>query len=376
MIRRSSMFIARVAAAAPAGGVALLLAMASAAPASAAGATTWTVDVGAGDATGVAVQQFFPNDITVDAGDSITFRAAGNAHTVSFLAPGQTAPSPDSADAVTPAGGTSVDGTAFTSSGLLLPAPNVSYTLTFPTAGAFQFHCLIHPWMSGTVHVQAAGTAYPQTAADITAANATAEAAGITTGHQMEAAFKPTSTVNANGTTTWHLAAGVGSNSISILRYIQGTLKIHVGYTVEWTTGDSNGEPHSVSFGTEPQGPAADAPAGGTTYPATGFVSSGLFLAAPLPGPHSYSVTFTKAGTYPYFCVLHDIIGMKGTISVAAAVTPGGGATLPPTNGTPAGGAAPPVRPLPALLVILGAAALAGAAAAARRRSRALASDE
>lgn len=340
-------------------------------PVAAAGPVAWNVDAGTGDATGVAALKFYPTAITIDAGDSITWKVAGNAHTVSFLTAGQTPPSPESPAAQSPAGGTTFDGSTFTSSGLILPAPGQdTYSLTFPTTGTFPFLCLLHPGMTGTVTVNAPGTAYPQDQAAITAAAQAAEAADIATGHALEASFTPSTTANADGSTTYHLAAGVGSNGISILRFISETLDIKVGDTVEWTNADTNGEPHSVSFGAEPQDPSAFAPAGGSTYDGTEpWVSSGLYVGPPIPAPHSYSVKFTKAGSFPYICVLHDIIGMTGTINVAAAaITPPPTATEPATTPTGTGSGTTTV------LIALAAIAGLGAAGVGLRRRRADAS--
>ena len=329
---------------------------------------------GTGDATGVAANKFYPASLTIDAGDTVTWRAEGNAHTVAFLAPGQTPPDPSSPQAQGPAGGSTYDGTSFTNSGIMLPLPPgvpappgtvSSYSLTFPTAGTYQFHCLIHPGMAGTLVVQAAGAAYPQTQAQVDAAAATAKAADIATGHQLEASFTPSATTNADGTKTYDLAAGIGKDNIEILRFISEKLDIHVGDSVVWTN-LSNGEPHSVSFGTEPQGAAAEAPAGGTTYPASGWTSSGLYLGAPLPGPHSYKLTFTKAGTYKYFCVLHDVVGMVGAVTVAAAVPV---PTLPPTSTVGPSPVSSGGSSLPVVLAVL--AGIGGLASLAlRRRAR------
>jgi len=343
----------------------------SAGSAAAAGPQSWNVDAGTGDATGVAALKFYPSAITVDAGDTITWKVAGNAHTISFLTAGQTPPSPEDPAAQAPAGGTSFDGSAFTSSGIKFPAPGQdTYALTFPTAGTYAFHCLIHPGMSGTVTVAAAGTAYPQDQAAVTAANQAAEAADIATGHALEASFSPTTTSNADGSKTYHLAAGVGSGSISILRFISSTLDVHVGDTVEWTNGDTNGEPHSVSFGPEPQDQAAVViPSGGSTYAGTGWVSSGLYVGPPIPAPHSYSLKFTKAGSYKYICVLHDVVGMTGSITVAAAPRPTSNVTPPPTTtlpaGTPSGSSDVDLG-----LALVALAGLAGALLAIRRRAR------
>ena len=344
----------------------------SAGSVAAAGPQSWNVDAGTGDSTGVAALKFYPAAITVDAGDTITWKVAGNAHTISFLTAGQTPPAPDDPAAQAPAGGSTFDGSTYTSSGIKFPAPGQdTYALTFPTAGTYTFHCLIHPGMEGTVTVAAAGTAYPQDQAAITAANQAAEAADIETGHALEASFSPTTTTNSDGSKTYHLAAGVGSGSISILRFIGSTLDVQVGDTVEWTNDDTNGEPHSVSFGPEPQDPSANAPSGGSTYAGSGWVSSGLFVGPPIPAPHSYSLKFTKAGTYKYICVLHDIVGMTGSITVAAAPRQTSNPTPPPTSTIVAGattGTSDAGLGL-AALALVALAALAAAYVAVRRRS-------
>jgi plastocyanin len=353
----------------------LLGLLGSASPVAAAGPLTWNVDAGTGDTTGVAALKFYPAALTVDAGDTVTWKVAGNAHTISFLTAGQTPPSPEDPAAQAPAGGATFDGSAFTSSGVKFPAPGQdSYSLTFPTAGTYAFHCLIHPGMDGSLTVAAAGAAYPQDQAAVTAAIQTAEAADIATGHALEASFSPTTTTNSDGSKTYHLAAGAGSGSISILRFISSTLDVRVGDTVEWTNGDANGEPHSVSFGPEPQGPTAVDPSGGATYAGTGWVSSGLFFGPPIPAPHTYSLKFTKAGTYKYICVLHDLVGMNGSVTVAAAPRQTSNVTPPPTNTLATTGSPDPTGDVGLgllALAIVALTALAAAFVAVRRRSHA-----
>jgi len=67
-----------------------------------------------------------------------------------------------------------------------------------------------------------------------------------------------------------------------------------------------NGQPNQVI------NPVVAAPAGGTTYTGSGYLNSGL----PAPGgpPPPFVVTFTKAGTYSYYCLVHP--GMKGIVRV------------------------------------------------------------
>jgi hypothetical protein len=50
-------------------------------------------------------------------------------------------------------------------------------------------------------------------------------------------------------------------------------------------------------------------------YAGSAYYNSGLLLTGS-PGLQTYTVTFSKPGTYEYLCVIHDEGGMKGTIVV------------------------------------------------------------
>jgi plastocyanin len=84
-----------------------------------------------GTVRGTTSLQFTPGQITIAAGQTVTFEFAGVAHTVFF----------DNAPAGAPANIS--EGTA-----------NKSVALTFNTKGTFPYNCHIHPGMSGTVIVQ------------------------------------------------------------------------------------------------------------------------------------------------------------------------------------------------------------------------------
>lgn len=59
--------------------------------------------------------------------------------------------------------------------------------------------------------------------------------------------------------------------------------------------------------------PGPPTPIDGGSYNGEGLHSSGLVLSFP-PQLFSYSITFTKAGSYPYICLIHP--DMKGTVNV------------------------------------------------------------
>ena len=109
---------------------------------------------------------------------------------------------------------------------------------------------------------------------------------------------------------------------------------IHAGQTVEWGNDDPQ-TPHTITFGPEPAGNPIPPSANVTVDPDgarhailnspadsahSGFVAPVPQERIGLPqsplGVTRFRVTFTHAGVYPYICVLHDDLGMKGTITV------------------------------------------------------------
>ncbi|HVC31962.1 MAG TPA: plastocyanin/azurin family copper-binding protein [Chloroflexota bacterium] len=313
----------------------------------------------------VQVLQYYPGTITVDVGDAVNWAVASReVHTVSFGTP----PGPFGSDQNNaPAGGATYAGTGWASSGIL--PPGKSYSLTFTTPGTFHYACAIHPSMHGVVVVQPAGTAYPASQASYKPASDPVLVATLKAGQAAVAAQKVTSKPNGNGTTTYWMDAGFGDGkTFAVQRFGTNALTIHAGDSVVWTQTDPN-EIHTVSFldngkdvpFTLPNGqtnPQAAAPSGGKVYSGTGFFSSGILTPAntPAPGPHTYTLTFDKPGTFAYECLLHDNLGMKGTITVLASMTPN---ALPSTGGVPSAAGA--------LLGVLGLGLVAGGIGMHRR---------
>src|SRR5438128_12158633 len=128
---------------------------------------------------------------------------------------------------------------------------------------------------------------------------------------------------------------GGGTQTASVMRFMDATKVIHVGETVEWTTAEGVTS-HTITFGPEPAPLNQIPPSGNVTVDPDGarhaFISStsdavhsgfiteapqdrtGL-AQAPLSGTR-FSVTFTGPGIYPYVGVLLYGLRTVGAIVV------------------------------------------------------------
>lgn len=102
---------------------------------------------------------------------------------------------------------------------------------------------------------------------------------------------------------------------------------VPVGGTVTFKI--SGGPPHPVKSGNPPSGD-------------TSFDTSKCQIAQMSQVGDSCKVTFTKAGSFPFFCEVHFALGMTGTITVGSG---GAGGGAGPT--TTAGGSGTPVVSAP-----------------------------
>src|SRR5215212_5726088 len=134
------------------------------------------------------------------------------------------------------------------------------------------------------------------------ATNATMVGAGNATNATMVGAGNATNATatGASGANTGTSVSIVsGSSSLTDTAYQPNPIQVSVGNTVTWTNNDS--QPHTVTSGSNGQ-------------PDNKFNSSPNFSPLLNPG-QTFSFTFTQAGTYPYFCMLHP--NMVGTVSVS-----------------------------------------------------------
>jgi plastocyanin len=185
--------------------------------------------------------------VTISVGETVTWENTDNAaHTVTSGSPA------DGPDGV------------FDSSMIMAGG---SYSHTFDSAGAFDYFCMVHPWMEGSVIVEGE---------ESTDSEATPE---------PESTSENVIVTNALGSST----PGCEPNC-----FIPSTVTISVGETVTWENVDNAA--HTATSGTPADGPS-------------GHWDSSLVMAG-----SSFSKTFELDGTYHYFCMVHP--WMLGTVIV------------------------------------------------------------
>jgi plastocyanin len=346
----------------------------------------WHAKVGA-ETPGMGRQAlaFLPNELWIHSGDSVTWTFnSDEIHTVSFLVVGQTFPSFATGCPNPPGPPFFLGSASFDGSSCVTTPPSVkgnpTFRVTFPAPGNYKVQCLVHNTMNGVVHVLDSSFALPHNQAfyDKEAAgeernlltdtdHATSSGMdGMSMGHasasvsirvlaannRLKGASKKLSASSGNSVSAnAHVTAGVGEiastpgglQTDSLVRFVKGKITIHVGDTVEWSNSDPE-EPHTITFGSEPQGdpfpPSSNVtvdPDGGLRATLgspsdsvhSGFIEQALddqpgkpvnihpdnAIGAPF-NPTHFRVTFMGPGTYDYKCVLHDNLGMVGQVVV------------------------------------------------------------
>jgi plastocyanin len=291
----------------------------------------WTAQIGA-QSQGRARQAlaFLPNELWVHAGDSITWTMfTDEPHTVTFLTANQIRPPFAVGCPGFSSSPATFDGTTCVTTPPL--GNGAAFTVIFPTAGNFKLVCLFHENMSGTIHVLDPSATLPHDQAYYDAQGKLQRRALLLDVGFGDSVQSSGNTIIVGGGEV--VATPGGTHTLSVMRFSQRLLVIHVGDTVEWANVDSI-TPHTITFGAEPQNPIppspnvtvdADGARHGTLNSPSDSVHSGFIRAAPQdrlglaqapPGVTRFRVTFLKRGFYPYVCVLHDGLGMKGTIVV------------------------------------------------------------
>jgi plastocyanin len=310
-------------------------------------AQSWQAAAGAQSPDqGTQALAFLPNEIWIHAGDTVTWTVATDEpHTISFLKAGQIRPSFQVGCPGTTPSGSAFDGSSCVNSGRIT-TKGQTYTVTFPMPGNFRLVCLIHANMTAIVHVLSASEPLPhdQDFYDAQARLEQRDLLGDTDGglgKKFGHSANDTSTASAEQVN--HVVTGTGElistpggiQSVSRMRFMQPSIQIHAGETVEWFSDDVSG--HTITFGEEPPNVSPATPPSSNVFldpdgarhaiitSPGDSVHSGFIAPAPqervgLPqspaGVTRFRVTFTNPGTYPYICAFHDDIGMKGEIDV------------------------------------------------------------
>jgi plastocyanin len=303
-------------------------------------AETVTLQIGGGRA-GISPELFIPDKAYVHQGDTVVWKNPyEEPHTLTYLLPGVAFPEFEAPANVEAAA--SFNGTQAFTSGFILK--DMSFSVKFASLGAYTFICLIHPGMQVEVTVVPTGTVLPAQSGTSPENVATLEAA-IAAGEAAGAAVKvPAPVTDSTGRTTHTVVSGPSvpfkGSTVDVMRFYNARIEIGVDDTVVWKT--DTGIPHTVTF-FPASGPPADinpfvpVAVDNPFYDGSNYVNSGLLSVAPLfGGVTSFKLTFTKAGTYAYVCLLHADQGMAGVVVVgpgAVAGAGGGGVITPPSTG-------------------------------------------
>jgi len=289
---------------------------------------------------------FYPGKVTIAKGDRVKFKWTTGFGDVTFVPKGEDAPPfalprPDKliegakdaagADlwfngqpnaspnmgALMPHGGKTIDGSKQVGSGLSLDGPQKPWTVKFPKAGKYVLTSVIHPGKKVTVNVVRKRSDVPTAKQDAKRLAKQVKAATKTA--KKLAAFKgPEGNV---------VRAGNDKGGIAQIAFFPAKKTVKVGDTVTFEMSNSTVESHNVAFGPKDYlDPFAqrfigevfepfvvyrsDAPGTAVNFDGAnhgnGFFNTGILDADDAsPFPSKDAVTFTKAGTYKYYCAVH-----------------------------------------------------------------------
>jgi plastocyanin len=299
---------------------------------------------------------FYPKRTEVHQGDKVAFKILGF-HTITIPAKGEQPPAlfalnpaapvsgvKDAANAdfwfngnpsvginpiaAGPAGGDVYDGTALVGSGLP-GGPAKPYKVKFTKKGTYTVYCALHPGMKGKIVVKAKKAHITTKKQDAKRVKKQAKAAFALAKKLVAGQGVP------SGLT---VKAGNDKQGIAALAFFPAQKTVKVGQQVKFTVSDRTTETHNVAFAPQPYaqelaqsflGAAGIDPR--TVYPSqkpgtplvvdgaahgNGFVNTGMLDdVTSTPLPKSAVVTFSKAGTYEYYCIVHGA-EMTGKITV------------------------------------------------------------
>jgi plastocyanin len=299
---------------------------------------------------------FYPGKVTIAKGDSVNFKWATGFGDVIFVPKGEELPAfampvpgqpvtgaKDAAGAdlwfngqpsivpnmpaLSPQGGKVINGSKVVSSGLALEGPPKPWKVKFPKAGTYTLRSVFHPAKSIKVTVKRSRRGVPTAKQDRRAL-----------ARQVKAKAKLAKRLAGfDGPSGNTVRAGNDRGSMVQFAFFPARKTVSVGETVTFAMPKSTIEIHNVAFGPKPYldehaktflGPTlnpfvvyrSDAPGTAVQFDGTdhgnGYFNTGVLDSeSSTPFPSKDSVTFTKAGTYAYYCAVHGN-DMKGEIVV------------------------------------------------------------
>jgi plastocyanin len=298
---------------------------------------------------------FYPNRVTIAAGDKIELTTLGFGDTI-FVPKGQKAPAfaipnPEAAvsgakdaagndmwfngrpafapnpAAIMPQGGNVIDGSKVVGSGLALEGPPEPWVVRFPKTGKFVLRSALQPGVTLTVHVKKSRSSRSAKKAD-----------AARTKRQLRANAKLANRLlKYKGPQGKVVRAGNDAKGVATIAFFPARKTVKVGDTVTFAMSSHSIETHNVAFGPKPYldehakrffGPVfepfvtfrSEAPGSPITFDGAnhgnGYVNTGVLDSNPVTAfPKSERITFTKAGTYAYYCAVHGN-DMAGEITV------------------------------------------------------------
>ena len=286
---------------------------------------------------------FYPDRVTIARGDKIKLTTLGFGDTI-FVPKGQTAPAfavpnpgapvsgaKDAAGAdmwfngrpafapnpaaIMPQGGKIIDGTKVVGSGLALDGPPEPWVVKFPKAGKFVLRSALQPGVTLTVKVKKGERSSKK-----------ADAARVK--RQLRANGKLANRLlKSKGPKGSVVRAGNDAKGVATIAFFPAKKTVKVGDTVTFSMSQRSIETHNVAFGPKPYldehaknffGPVfepfvtfrSEAPGTPISFDGAnhgnGYANTGVLDTNPVTDfPKSEQVTFTKAGTYAYYCAVH-----------------------------------------------------------------------
>ena len=238
---------------------------------------TWNIPPGSGS----VIEAVFPSEgIYVGVDHAMNDVLKGAAFAV-LATPDSTPDDHPAGTMVPPRGSDMVTGPPMTTNATAGPAANATEAAEEPAAQNQTLSVLNATEGAAGANATDLAAAAPDTAGQI-GTNATETEGGATTG------------ANGGGGTATGVSITTGSSTKTTDAFQPNPAQVSVGSTVTWTNEDA--QPHTVNSGEN-------------------ATPDGTFDSGILAPAATYDFTFTEAGEYPYFCLLHP--NMVGTVSVS-----------------------------------------------------------